>query len=213
MSALLAGGTRVRCLLREQYSTLFEDYLSRLHMQTDNSPDDEGLVDRNTRLACDLHAHKLLLFRNSHAVGLVNEKTVASLLASFVFLTGRHTFNLPVRQKGALLVPESEVYELLSHVRHSLVGWRYQKRGPIDRVMQTAASFYEQHRFSSRVRRCINSKIVGRESEGERSRSFCRKLDTHHCSADGRRGRGQRGHGRIPCHCTGHGRVRRPCPR
>ena len=139
-------------------------------------------MDRNTRLACDLQ-HKLLLFHNSHAVGLVNEKTVASLLASFVFLTGRHTFNLPVRQKGALLVPESEVYELLSHVRHSLVGWAgTQKQGPIDRVMQTALQVSTSSTGSLRVSAdVINSqnrwsRIRGRTSPGRFAISSTRTI-------------------------------------
>ena len=28
--------------------------------------EDEELIDRNSRLACDLHAHKLLVYRNLH---------------------------------------------------------------------------------------------------------------------------------------------------
>ena len=186
LSALFAGGNRIRGLLQDRYSKLFEDYLSRLHHQTEGSPDDEGLVDRNTRLACDLHAHKLLLFRNGHAVGTVEETTettVASLLSSFVFLTGRHTFNTPIREKGALLVPESEVYELLSHVRHALVRWAgTQKQGPIDRVMQTAlqvsTSSAGSLRASADVIDAQNrwSRIKGRTSPGRFAVSSTRTI-------------------------------------
>ena len=85
------GIFKINNLLRTNFADLFEDYLQRLHKQTSEDPDNEGLVDRNTRLACDLHAHKLLMYRNNnHTSRKVTEKEASNLLSSFVFLTGRH---------------------------------------------------------------------------------------------------------------------------
>jgi hypothetical protein len=148
--------------------------LQRLHTQTAEDPDNEGLVDRNTRLACDLHAHKLLLYRNNNTTTrTVREVDASALLSSFVFLTGRHTFGKPCRAFGSLLVPENEMYELLSHVRRHVVAWaRTQTQGPVDRVMQTAlqvsTSSTGSLRASAEIVEVQNrwSKIKGSTSSG-----------------------------------------------
>ncbi|KAH8067982.1 hypothetical protein JL721_7202 [Aureococcus anophagefferens] len=61
------------------------------------APGDEALVDRNSRLACDLHAHQLLLRRDA------TDGVVPGLLGSFLFLTTRHTFNKFRRDDGKIL--------------------------------------------------------------------------------------------------------------
>uniref|UniRef100_A0A6S8D826 ubiquitinyl hydrolase 1 n=1 Tax=Aureoumbra lagunensis TaxID=44058 RepID=A0A6S8D826_9STRA len=98
---------------------VLDDYLAKLDAQTRANPGDEALVDRNSRLACDLHAHKLLIHRN--ATNLDDDNLLTSFLGSFLFLTTRHTFNKAKREDGRMIVPEFELYELLQHVRRPLV--------------------------------------------------------------------------------------------
>lgn len=146
--ALRAGQLALRDMLRNKYSEVLEDYLKKLHMETEMYPEDEGLVDRNTRLACDLHAHKLLIHRNhlhhsamhgarlTSAPGLETQ-AASNLLASFIFLTTRHTFGKVVRAMGQLLVPETDLYEVLSSTRRSLIVWCAARRqNSLDWVMQ-----------------------------------------------------------------------------
>jgi hypothetical protein len=104
--------------------------------QTRKNPNDETLISRNSRLACDLHAHKLIMHRNlnKNEIDLAASRT---LIASFVYLTTRHTWNKATRENGRLLVPETELYELLQHQKRKLVEWCYElKQGELDLVMQ-----------------------------------------------------------------------------
>ena len=103
----------------------------------------------------------------------MSEIESSSILASFVFLTGRHTFGKPIREMGSLLVPENEMYELLSHVRRQIVVWaKEQTQGPVDRVMQTAlqvsTSSTGSLRASAEIVEVQNrwSKIKGKTSSG-----------------------------------------------
>ena len=149
IAALRAGQVSLRSMLRDKYDVVIEDYLRKLHLETSMYPEDEGLVDRNTRLACDLHAHKLLIHRNHHrepgqgsaAAGLTpaDSQMARSLTASFVFLTTRHTFGKVVRAMGQLLVPETDLYEILSTTRRSVIAWcASQRQAALDWMMQTA---------------------------------------------------------------------------
>ena len=101
-----------------------------------------ALIDRNSRLACDLHAHRLLLHRNLHLDELESHEAAAAvkvLIGSFVYLTTRHTWNKAAREHGRLLVPETELYELLTLTRRRLVRWvQRQAQGGVDVVLQTA---------------------------------------------------------------------------
>ena len=78
---------------------------------------DDAKMDANTRLACSLHAHLILLYRNSQLQSL-DEDVASQLLSSFVFLTTRHTFNLQL-----LSVDEADVWEALSALRRPLVAF------------------------------------------------------------------------------------------
>lgn len=143
ITALDDGAAKLKAVLAEM-SALFDDYLGKLDAQTRAAPGDEALVDRNSRLACDLHAHKLLINRNAfdrtcRARGLLLSLAGAALLGSFLFLTTRHTFNKATREEGRLVLPEFEVYELLQHVRRKLIK-HVQKmtQYELDNVMQVA---------------------------------------------------------------------------
>lgn len=127
--------------LRVQYVDLFNDYLLRLEAETKASPENEKLINRNSRLACDLHAHRLLCFRNSGSGGgpPINVASAATLFGSFVYLTTRHTWNKNKREHGKLLVPECEVYETLAVQRRRLVKYTSElMQAELDTVMQTA---------------------------------------------------------------------------
>ncbi|KAH8048644.1 hypothetical protein JL721_11890 [Aureococcus anophagefferens] len=113
-SALEAGAAQLRAQLAA-FGRLLDEYLRTLDAQTRAAPGDEALVDRNSRLACDLHAHQLLLRRDA-----TDDASVPGLLGSFLFLTTRHTFNKFRRDDGKILVPEFELYELLQHTRRRL---------------------------------------------------------------------------------------------
>jgi hypothetical protein len=134
---LLSGQQAIRAILCNQFNNLFEDYLRRLHDQTQKDPNNEELIDRNSRLACDLHSHKLLLFRNLHVDDL-NTSAVQTLVGSFVYLTTRHTWNKATREGGRLLMPETEIYELLQVQRRRIVTFSNRStQGIVDKVMQT----------------------------------------------------------------------------
>eukprot|EP00658_Telonema_sp_P-2_P033010 TRINITY_DN2431_c0_g2_i1.p1 TRINITY_DN2431_c0_g2~~TRINITY_DN2431_c0_g2_i1.p1 ORF type:complete len:189 (-),score=35.62 TRINITY_DN2431_c0_g2_i1:50-616(-) len=64
VASLRENGAVLRSLLLEQFVPLLEDYLNRLHHQCKDDPLNEKLIDRNSRLACDLHAHRILMYRN-----------------------------------------------------------------------------------------------------------------------------------------------------
>ena len=113
-AALDAGAAQLRAQLAA-FGRLLDEYLRTLDAQTRAAPGDEALVDRNSRLACDLHAHQLLLRRDA-----TDDASVPGLLGSFLFLTTRHTFNKFRRDDGKILVPEFELYELLQHTRRRL---------------------------------------------------------------------------------------------
>jgi hypothetical protein len=135
---LREGQSLVRHLLDGQYHALFEDYLRRLDAEVLQDPTNEKLIDRNSALACDLHSHKLLLYRNYHEREF--KATVATtLVGSFVYLTTRHTWNKSTTEGARLSMPETELYELLQVTRRRLVCWLSTcKQGILDEVMQTA---------------------------------------------------------------------------
>jgi hypothetical protein len=134
--------TKRQCDRTLQVAPLLDEYLVKLDRETTAQPGDEELIDRNSRLACDLHAHRLLLYRNLHLSELEAaqaETVVKVVLGSFVYLTTRHTWNKAAREHGRLLVPETELYELLQVTRRRSIRWvQRQKQGAVDTVLQTA---------------------------------------------------------------------------
>jgi len=138
LETLQTGLMDLRRKLHGEVSDLLEEYLLKLDRETAAAPGDEKLIDRNSRLACDLHAHRLLLLRNLHQDELTVDRAKV-LVGSFVFLTTRHTWNKSARKGGQLLVPETEIYELLTVTRRRLITWpRLQRQGDLDHVLQTA---------------------------------------------------------------------------
>ncbi len=90
-----------------------------------------GVVDENTKMACSLHAHLLLIYRNVPFEDLSTD-IVSTVLSSFVFLTTRHTWNLCL-----LDFCETEIYELLQVTRRKLLRWtRLCKQTDLNQVME-----------------------------------------------------------------------------
>lgn len=146
LPALEAGRAALRERLGE-VDALLQDYLDKLDKATALAPGDEKLIDRNSRLACDLHAHRLLLARNTHQAELTPD-VAKTVIGSFVFLTTRHTWNKAAREQGRLLVPETELYEVLTVLRRRLVTWpAFRKQAVLDDVLQSSL----QGPFSARM--------------------------------------------------------------
>lgn len=138
LTKLTNGRDQIREILRDQFDPLFEDYLKRLDAETLRDPTNESLINRNSALACDLHSHKLLLYRNySHSQ--ITPGIAITLLGSFIYLTTRHTWNKMTKKSNALKIPEYQLYELLQVQRRRLVSWMNKcRQGTLDLVMQTS---------------------------------------------------------------------------
>jgi hypothetical protein len=106
LAELKAGRAALRARLHGEVATLLDEYLTKLDADTAAAPGDEKKIDRNSRLACDLHAHRLALYRNVLQEALT-PGAAKVLVGSFVFLTTRHTWNKAARGLGRLLVPET----------------------------------------------------------------------------------------------------------
>lgn len=138
LAVLKEGRAELRELLTGQFHPLFEDYLRRLDSETVNDPTNECLIDRNSRLACDLHAHMLLLYRN-HLAEDMTASVAKVLIGSFIYLTTRHTWNKVMKEEMRIHLPETELYSLLQVQRRRVVEWlKSCKQGVLDEVMQTA---------------------------------------------------------------------------
>jgi hypothetical protein len=138
LTVLKEGRAELRELLTGHFHPLFEDYLRRLDYETVNDPTNECLIDRNSRLACDLHAHMLLIYR-SHMPDALTADVTKVIIGSFIYLTTRHTWNKVMKEELRIHLPETELYSLLQVQRRRVVEWlKYCKQGILDEVMQTA---------------------------------------------------------------------------
>lgn len=132
------GLETLRELLDQQFNALFEDYLKRLDSEIIKDPSNEKLIDKNSALACDLHSHKLVMYRNFHLQD-ISPSVAKTLVDSFVYLTTRHTWNKSTKEGSRLLMPETELFELLQVHQRRMVRWLPScKQGVLDEVMQTA---------------------------------------------------------------------------
>lgn len=89
LEELTSGLKTLRDLMQGQVAPLIEEYLVKLDRETTAAPGDEKLIDRNSRLSCDLHAHRLLLARNLHLNDLdadATQSVVKTTLSSFLYL-------------------------------------------------------------------------------------------------------------------------------
>jgi hypothetical protein len=140
LSALEHALEQVGQCLRGPFADLLDDYLTRLDEETSATPEDEQLLNRNSRLASDLHAHKLLCFGNCGAGGIdpLDQQSATAIVSSFIYLTTRHTWNKSRREMGRLLVPEFELYQLFCLQRRRLVTYMDGPQAELDAVLEKA---------------------------------------------------------------------------
>lgn len=92
LAELEDGRRLLHARMHGELDNLLDDYLAKLNDQILKEPNNEKLINRNSRLSCDLHAHKLMLFRNVRLAELDAPK-VKRLIGGFIYLTTRHTWN------------------------------------------------------------------------------------------------------------------------
>ena len=128
---ILEEGQRIlRSDVQSQIHKILEDWSTELRETDTKSKDnadilsdsgsdneEEKNVDDNTVIACQVHAHLLLLYRN-YRVEEYTYDIASTLSSSFVFLTTRHTWNL-----NLLTIPEHEMFEMLMIQRRKLIVW------------------------------------------------------------------------------------------
>ncbi len=122
----------------EDWSTELREVDSKSKDKTDTSSDSDSVneeqhnVDDNTVIACQVHAHLLLLYRN-YSVEEYTYDIASTLASSFVFLTTRHTWNL-----NLLTIPEHEMFEMLMMQRRKLINWtRLQNHYNLCRLLES----------------------------------------------------------------------------
>eukprot|EP01087_Luapelamoeba_hula_P004848 TRINITY_DN1482_c0_g1_i1.p1 TRINITY_DN1482_c0_g1~~TRINITY_DN1482_c0_g1_i1.p1 ORF type:complete len:4317 (-),score=602.49 TRINITY_DN1482_c0_g1_i1:51-13001(-) len=130
LSILENGQRDLQALLFGPVHRLLEGWCYQVMKACEGKSDDK-IVDENTRIACTMHAHLLLLYRNV-PLSELSEAIVSTLLCAFIFLTTRHTWNMLL-----LPVPETEVYELLQVQRRKLINWTRQAgQRPLNEIME-----------------------------------------------------------------------------
>ncbi|CAE7676808.1 unnamed protein product, partial [Symbiodinium microadriaticum] len=132
LRTLEIGLNKMRYLMRARLHPMVEAWCVELSSDCDQlDTDDDAVIDANTRSACQLHAHMLLLYRNLKPEDMCEE--YASIISSsFMFLTTRHTWNM-----NGLGIPEHEVFEMLSVQRRNLIGWtRSQPQEVLNALME-----------------------------------------------------------------------------
>ena len=132
LSKLIAYRTELRKTLRGKVHKMVEGWIVQAMREIEGKGDDE-VVDRNTKVACRLHAHLLLLYRNV-TLDTLTPDIASTLLCGYIFLTIRHTWNL-----NLLEVPEFELYELLQVMRRRLIAFtRSLDQQPLNSLMEAA---------------------------------------------------------------------------
>jgi len=133
---LKQGSSNIRDIL-QSFHILFNDYLYRLDQEIINDPNNEKLIDRNSRLASDIHGHILLFYRN-HNNNMLTNNIIKSLISSFIYLTTRYTWNKVLMEEEKLNIPETELYAVLQVQRRRIITWLSRcRQGVLDEIMQT----------------------------------------------------------------------------
>jgi hypothetical protein len=124
-------------------------------------------------------------------MSLPSSQAASSITASFVFLTTRHTFGKVARSMGQLLVPETDLYEILSCCRRSLIAWcAAQRQASLDWMMQTALQISTSTTGSLRASAAVMdvqnrwSRIAGQRSRGRFVVSSVRTIGVEEHSLD-----------------------------
>jgi len=123
---------QLRKLLRHRVHDMVEGYIVEA-MNEANARENDEVVDKNTKVACRMHTHLILIYRNVPMQDLTLE-IASTLLCSMIFLTIRHTWNL-----NLLEIPEFEIYELLQVMRRRLIKYtRSLEQQDLNELMEAA---------------------------------------------------------------------------
>jgi hypothetical protein len=133
VECLHIGLQKIQIVLRGKLHDMLETWCGELSTDCERLVNDNDIiVDENTRSACQVHAHILLLYRNL-SPDEYNLDYATRLSSSFMFLTTRHTWNM-----NLLGIPEHEIYELLSMQRRNLIQWtRSQSQSVLNSLMES----------------------------------------------------------------------------
>jgi hypothetical protein len=111
---------KIRGFLRGPVHRMLEAWYAEAMRECENKTDD-AVLDENSRLACKLLAHLLLVYRNITNAEM-NTDICTTLTSAYIFLTTRHSWNLDL-----LVVPECEVFEVLSVTRRRIILWLHEE--------------------------------------------------------------------------------------
>ena len=144
LAILEEGLARMRHLMQIRLQPMLEAWCDELNRDCLKQLEEEGtqedgkdgekdaVIDANSRSACTLHAHLLLLHRNVSS-DQYTPQIAATITSSFLFLTTRHTWNL-----NLLGIPEHEIFEMLATQRRRLISWtRQQSQHVLNELMES----------------------------------------------------------------------------
>uniref|UniRef100_A0A7S1J653 ubiquitinyl hydrolase 1 n=1 Tax=Eutreptiella gymnastica TaxID=73025 RepID=A0A7S1J653_9EUGL len=128
--ALLQGGqSRLQEVLQADVRPMLESWTAQCIQKYRKVAADPAAtkreLDTHVGQACRLHAHMVLLFRGMGPADW-GPKTAATLLASFMYLVNRHSWNRGLSTNTAdsfLGVPETELWEVMQVQRPNLVAY------------------------------------------------------------------------------------------
>eukprot|EP01012_Entosiphon_sulcatum_P009332 TRINITY_DN1521_c0_g2_i1.p1 TRINITY_DN1521_c0_g2~~TRINITY_DN1521_c0_g2_i1.p1 ORF type:complete len:4962 (-),score=1074.52 TRINITY_DN1521_c0_g2_i1:73-14958(-) len=126
LKELKEGLATLQEALRGEVRTMLEDWTRQCVQKFREVARDpkarKSDLDVHVALACKLHAHLVLLFRNLEASEW-DVRRAGAVLGSFIYLTNRHTWrNKILHASGTtLLVPEHELWEMMQVQRHNIV--------------------------------------------------------------------------------------------
>eukprot|EP00760_Papus_ankaliazontas_P024689 PhM_4_TR2411/c0_g2_i1/m.74313 len=132
-----AAYRRLRDMARTSVQPMLETWIEEVRCTNAGLGESNTNIDDNTRIACRLHGHLVVLNRNIFPEDLTPHE-VTALLSSMAFLTTRHTWNQGKEDKENSDVPETEIYEVMQKKRREVLAWMYnQSPDTISRCMDT----------------------------------------------------------------------------
>jgi hypothetical protein len=140
LSALYGGQEKIKLILNERFHPMIDAWNAELVAENNNSANHtktDEIIDKNTRKACALHAHILLIYRTIRLEEYDVDKAL-TLTSSFLFLSTRHTWSLNT-ESSFDGIPEHEVYETLMKQQKNLILWlREQEQSTLNHVMEAS---------------------------------------------------------------------------
>jgi hypothetical protein len=139
VTELKHGLQQIRALLHGDLLAMIKEFSVMAYREYKDSANEETL-NVNSQIICCLHSHLILAHRNI-PLSEHDTNTVKSIMASFVHVNCRHSFNtgrqvdLPNTE---YVIPETQLYETLQVQRRRLINWCGRSTGSESSHMQTA---------------------------------------------------------------------------